>query len=185
MPRILTLFLMLHWATVFTLLAAFSIADSAGLEGLRAFGVDLAFDGFDGRKALVLQAVVSFAFTICAVLFWWSLATLVASLRHEMPQGEEVLRVAFSAAACLMTLILVAGALAGADHLLPVMATHVAALIASYVATQAELAKMPLEIQVSEEELRLAARVRVLDASKIASLVRFSPNTIVSGRFER
>ncbi len=176
MPRILTLFLVLHWATVFSLLAALSILDAGGAEGLNAFGIRVAVGDMQDAHRLALRAAIGFGFTTCAVLFWWSLATMALSLGHEATQGDEVLRVAFSASAFLITLILIVAAVVHADHFMPVIATHVAALIASYVAIRDERDSRPPREKPSEEQVRLAARVKALDASQIATLGRFASN---------
>lgn len=185
MPRILTLFLMLHWATAFSVLAAMSMLDGSGADALAAFGIQLALDDLQGAHRLALQAAVGFGFAICAVLFWWSFATMLLSLRQDTAQSDDVLRTAFSAAAFLMTIVLIAGAAGNAAHLLQVVATHVAALIASYVAVRSEWRDLPLKAKASDEQLRLAARVKVLHASQVATLGRTASNLLVFKRLGR
>lgn len=180
MPRLLTHFLVFHWAVVFTLLAGLTAlgGDLAGITGVNVFLADTA----DSRLALLSlpggRALVGCAFALCAVFFWWALVTALICASDEEQQGEAVLRLAFTSAACLVTLLLVVGTLAEVDGLFSVVATHLAALVASFVAIRTEqqnreTVQDPLKSR-QNEELRLAARVKAVDASTVVGLAKFT-----------
>jgi hypothetical protein len=172
MSRILTLFLILHWAAVFSLLAALAVfGGDGGADGFSFFGVPMSAGGDVYIASVpVLRAAVTLGFAFCAVLFWWAFVTLFVS--SDGQAGDEVLRMAFAAASGLMTLMLVVGAVKAPAGLFAAMAAHFAALIASYLAIRGEQ-QLGEQVDKSEDELRLAARVRAIDASQTARLSRF------------
>ena len=172
MSRILTLFLILHWAAVFSLLAALAVFGGDGADGFSFFGVPMSAGGdIYVASVPVLRAAATLGLAVCAVLFWWSFVTMFVGGEGQSA-ADEVLRVAFAAASGLMTLMLVAGAIKAPSGLFAAMAAHFAALIASYLAIRAEQ-QLGEQAGKSEEELRLAARVRAIDASQTARLSRF------------
>ncbi|MBS3651377.1 hypothetical protein KEU06_22435 [Pseudaminobacter sp. 19-2017] len=165
MSRILTLFLLLHWAAVFSLLAGLALfGDEGGLSsGFSFFGAILS--GADHLLAgfPALKAAVAFGFAICAVLFWWSLVT---ALLGSAAVADEVLRLAFAGACCLMTVMLIIGSLKAPSGVFGAMAAHFAALIASFAA-------IGTGQKLGERRSAKAARVRGHDASQTARLYRF------------
>ncbi len=172
MSRILTLFLILHWAAVFSLLAALAVFGGDGADSFSFFGVPMSAGGDVYVASVpVLRAAVALGFAFCAVLFWWAFVTLFVSGEGQ-PAGEEVLRMAFAAACGLMTLMLVVGAIKAPAGLFSAMAAHFAALIASYLAIRGEQ-QLGEQASKGEDELKLAARVRAIDASQTARLSRF------------
>jgi hypothetical protein len=173
MPRLLTLFLVFHWAVLFSLLAGLAVfgGQDGAANGLTFFGIDMSGQDFFIVSVPVMKAAVSFGFAICSVLFWWAFVAFLVSPGNRVA-GEEVLRMAFAAASGLMTLMLVVGAIKATAGLFPAMAAHFAALIASYVAIRAEQQLNP-EPEADGEEVRLAARVKAIDASQTARLSRF------------
>lgn len=173
MSRILTLFLILHWAAVFSLLAALAVfGGDGGADSFSFFGVPMSAGGDVYVASVpVLRAAVTLGFAFCAVLFWWAFVTLFVSGEGQ-PAGDEVLRMAFATASGLMTLMLLVGALKAPAGLFSAMAAHFAALIASYLAIRGEQ-QLGEQAGKSEDELRLAARVRAIDASQTARLSRF------------
>ncbi|MEQ1952635.1 hypothetical protein [Mesorhizobium sp. CN2-181] len=170
MPRLLTLFLVLHWAVLFSLLAGLAVFGGDG-GGLTFLGIDMSGQDIFLASVPVMKATVSFGFAICSVLFWWAFVTFFVSPGNRVA-GDEVLRMAFSTASGLMTLMLVVGTIKATAGLFPAMAAHFAALIASYVAIRAERQLDPHQA-VDGGEARLAARVKAIDASRTARLSRF------------
>ncbi|PSJ61830.1 hypothetical protein [Kumtagia ephedrae] len=184
MARILTFFLVVHWAVVFSLLATLSVLGSDG-GGLRFFGIDLPGADYLVVSVPVVAASVAMGFATCAVLFWWALVALFAG-NDDGTIGEEVLRVAFAAAAGLMTLLLVVGTFRSSAGLFPAMAAHFAALIASYVAIRSEQQSAVQRAEaLVDERLRLAARARAIGASQTVKLSRFAGAHDGQRSFER
>jgi hypothetical protein len=175
MSRILTSFLLLYWATVFSLLAALALFGGEGgvMSGFSFFGV--ALSGADYVASLpALKAAVAFGFSICAVLFWWSFVTAAAGNRIA---ADEVIRLAFAGACCLTTVMLLVGSLKAPNGLFFAMAGHLAALIASFVAVVGTEQKIGERRGAqANEELSLTARVTADDVSQTARLYRFAPS---------
>ncbi|MDQ6438135.1 hypothetical protein RB623_29125 [Mesorhizobium sp. LHD-90] len=186
MPRILTLFLVLHWAVLFSLLAGLAVFGGKGSpDSLTFFGIDMSGAEIVVVSVPLMKAALSFGFAICSVLFWWAFVTFFVSSENR-GAADEVLRMAFAAASGLMTMMLLVGMVKATPGLLPAMAAHFAALIASYVAIRSEQRLEPEKAQVlTQEQTRLAARVRAIDASKTVRLSRFVPAHDGSRSFDR
>lgn len=171
MTRILTLFLVLHWAVVFSLLAALAVFSGGdNLDSLSFFGINMSGQDLVVASVPLLKAVVTFGFAICAVLFWWALVALFFQTQ-DTSAGEEVMRMAFAAASGLMTIALLVGAIKASPGLFPAMAAHFAALLASYVAIRVE--RQVGAEEATREEVRHAAHIKAVDASQTARLKRF------------
>lgn len=175
MLRLLTLFLILHWAAVFSLLAVTAV--SGGLDGvadgLSFFGLELPAESLALNLAPFVAAVMAIGFCICAVLFWWAFATSLLSAEVASGDGDDILRMAFTGASALMTAVLVLGVASGTAGIFPVMATHFAALMASLVAIRTEQGRLATVLS-RDAELRLAARVKALDASRRVGMPRLA-----------
>lgn len=174
MPRILTHFLVFHWAVVLSLLAGVIVfgGNLPDVAGLHIFGLDSA----DGRLAMMAlpgaRALISGAFALCAIFFWWALcAGLLPSIADDRA-ADDVLRLAFAATAALITALLAIGTIAGVEGLFSAMAAHFAALAASFVAIRSEHLPRP---SVKDEDLRNAARVKAAGASATVGLAQFTP----------
>jgi hypothetical protein len=174
MSRILTLFLLLHWAAVFSLLAGLALFGREGgaSSGFSFFGVVLPGPGHVLASFPALKAA-AFGFSICAALFWWSLVT---ALLGSAAVADEVLRLAFAGACCLMTVMLIVGSLTAPSGVLGAMAAHFAALIASFVAIGTEQTFSERRSAKFIEEPGPAPRVKDHDASQTARLYRFVPS---------
>lgn len=175
MARLLSLFLLFHWAAVFTLLAALSVfgGESGADASFAFFGLVLPSWHLGPVAAPVVTGLSTAAFALCGLLFWWALMTDLGTSVTRSRDVDEILVIAFAGATALLTLIMIIGAFNGAGGLLPVMATHFAALISSYVALSTERTEPAKPVLTEQEELRRAARIHALDASQTALLPRF------------
>jgi hypothetical protein len=186
MSRLLSKILILHWAVVFTLLAALVVIGGGGgaADGLRFVGISGVNLAVGDAVMPAVTAIFGVCFAFCALLFWWALASVALSGSDERDGEGDVVRVAFAAAAAVLTIILVIGAVQLYQGLFPLMAAHLAAMVASYVAICAERdgrAKVPTE----EGAMQLAARVRALDATRTATISIRGDRRDGSRSFER
>jgi hypothetical protein len=183
MSRILTLFLVLHWAVAFSLLAALVIMSGEGtlLTGFGALS-NLTGPGSEMLSGMAVRGAVGFGFSVCALLFWWSFVS-VGLAAHYQRSGDDTLKVAFAAATVTMTAILVLGTFKGASGLFPTVAAHFAALIASYLATRMD--QQPASQLVANNDHRVAVRVKAMQASHSARMARFVTNRQSTRSFDR
>lgn len=172
MSRVLRLSLVAHWAVMFSLLTVLAIVDRQALNGLAVFGVDFSSGDYLVAAVPVLATGIALAFAICATLFWWAFVTLFAT-SEDWPSGD-VTRIAFSAAFCLMTLLLLIGAVRAAAGLFPAMAAYFAALSASYLAIRMEQQAATSGGATDEDPFRLAARAKAIGASRMVALSRLT-----------
>lgn len=182
MPHILTSFLAFHWALAFALLAIVCVmgGDGGAVAALDLLGVSLSHSNLDGG---VVPALLSLAFTVGSVLFAW--AFLTAFFSDQMVEGnDDVMRMAFGAAGGVLSLVLICGTTQGATGLFPVVAAHLAALLASYLAIRAESWSSSMSGVPGEEDFRAAARVMALGAAHSSMLARLSgrPDANMGGR---
>jgi hypothetical protein len=173
MPRVLTSFLTFHWAAAFALLAMACVMGGDGgaeralaMLGLAQSGL---FDPAYGSASMLLPL----ASAICAVLFFWAFAICMFSDPDAEGDGD-VLRMAFASAALLISLLMVYGSVNFVAGLYPAIAVHLAALLASYLAIQAERLAAMMSASPSQGDIRAAARLMALGAAHISTLSRLS-----------
>jgi hypothetical protein len=174
MRHVLTSFVTLHWAIVFTVLALICIDGNHGLEAaLGVLGATRdASSGVDLDK-LPVVAPLAVALLLVAVLFFW--AFVDALLRDSDGRATDgVARIAFISASGLLSLIVIGGAAQGIDGLFMVVAVQLAALLASYVAIVAERRSVIGAAGAGEGEIRAVAHGMAQAAAHTSALSRLS-----------
>lgn len=170
MPRTLTSFLTFHWAAAFALLSMVCVMGGGGAEQALSM-LGLAEAGLiDGGGATA--ALLSLAFAVCAVLFFWAFVTSL--MDDPGAEGDDVAGMAFASAALLATLLMICGAVTFVAGLFPAVAVYLAALLASYLAIQAERFAAVISATPSESDVRAAARIMALGAAHVSMLSRLS-----------
>lgn len=181
MSRLLTLFLVLHWAVAFSLLTGLALTSDQGglLVGLQALAH---VKGGPMLSSALLNGVMGFGFGICALLFWWAFLSLFSS---EALGGalENILKLAYAVACGMVTVVLVVGAIDGAQGLYVAVAAHLAALIGSYLVIRAELSA-PRHL-IANNDQRIAVRAIAMNASHAARMQKFVKTTDVKRSFDR
>lgn len=167
MRHFLTTLLTFHWAVVFAVLAAACVPGHAEAPGL--FGHSLAWlEPMHGGSSAALLHCLAFAF-VAAMFAWAMLSTLFGG---DGSGPDEVARAAFGFATWVLTMVLVVGALRGSPGLPTAVAVHLAALLASYLAVQADRqrARAPgaAALPASSAELRAAGAAHDSMLSRIS-----------------
>lgn len=173
MPRILTSFLTFHWAAAFALLSIACVmgGDGGAAQAMNMLGLT-ANELFDPAGASA-SALLALASAVCSVLFFWAFATSVFGDPEADGEGD-VLRMAFASAALLISLLMICGAANVAGGVYQTAAVHLAALLASYLAVQAERIAAFMSASPSEGDIRAAARLMALGAAHSTMLSRLS-----------
>lgn len=172
MPRVLTSFLTFHWAAAFALLAMACVmgGDGGAARALAMLGLTGSLPDFAGDSASIFLPLAS---AIYAMLFCWAFATCMFSDPDAEGDGD-VLRMAFASAALLISLLMVYGSVNFTAGLYPAIAMYLAALLASYLAIQAERLAAMMSASPSQGDIRAAARLMALGAAHISTLSRLA-----------
>jgi hypothetical protein len=184
MSRILTLFLVLHWAVAFSILAALVLMSGEGAL-LAGFGLlaDLSGSNAEILSSVAVRAAVGFGLAVCALLFWWAASVSMFSPGPKASANDETLKVAFAAASGMMTAILILGTIAGAYRLFPAIAAHFTALIASYLVARSE--QQPGTQLFASNDQRVSVRMRAMHASQTDRVARFVTKRDSKRSFDR
>ena len=175
MRYVLTSFLALHWAIVFALLAFVCVDGKRGAAaalGLLGAGVHDA--GLANLDNAAIAAPLAVAFLILAVLFCWAFVEVFANDANNPYATDNVIKIAFTAAAIVLSLILVGGTAQGISGLFLVVAVDLAALMVSYLAICAERWSALVAAPAGGGEIRAAARAMAQAAAHNSMLVRLS-----------
>jgi hypothetical protein len=170
MRHVLTSFVTLHWAIVFTLLALICIDGNRGLAAaLGVLGASSEASSLVDLDTLPVVAPLAVALLLVAVLFYWA---FVDALLSDASSGasDSVSRIAFISASGLLSLIVIGGVAHGIDGLLMVVAVQLAALLASYVAIVAERRSVSSAAGAGEGEIRAVAHGMARDAANTSAL---------------
>jgi len=169
MQRILANILLLHWAATFALLAGLCVlgAEAGVFRAMDVLGLDT--EGLGLQAAPTMTALISLAFAVCAVLFFWALLTGLMPV--ERRDHDDVQQMAFGAAALSVSVLLLAGMALSIPGLFPVAATHLAALLASYVAIR--VGTVPAGREAGPRTL---PKLRASEASRVTSLGQRAAN---------
>jgi hypothetical protein len=173
MPRILTSFLTFHWAAAFALLSIACVMGGDGGAAQAMSMLGLAANDLFGPAGVFASALLSLVSAVCSVLFFWAFATSVFS-DPEVDGDGDVLRIAFASAASLISLLTICGAANVAAGVYQTAAVHLAALLASYLAIQAERIAAIMSASPNEGDIRAAARLMALGAAHSTMLSRLS-----------
>lgn len=172
MRHVLSSVLALHWAVVFALLAYICMDGNGGLEA--AIGVPgLTIQG-SRFESVAVVAPLSIALLTVAVLFCWAFVETLLNDASRRDAGESVARVAFVFASSLLSLILIAGVAQGIDGLFVIVGIQMTALLASYVAMQAERRSTFAATNLPEGDVRAAAARMAMGAAHSSLLSRIS-----------
>jgi hypothetical protein len=183
MSRILTLFVCLHWAVVFSALTLL-----AGLHGgknfvavLAAIGIQFSVDAMVVPPALC--ALLAIGFGIVACLFLWTLVTSFLDRRAEGSEADEVAGLAFAGAVAVFTFVFLGCAVtAEAIGLYRSMALEIGALLASYLAICAERRMVVAAVAKPGNPAGAAARAMALHAAHDSLLARLGGGRGNEGR---
>lgn len=174
MRHVLSSFLALHWAVVFALLAYICMDGSRGIAtALGVLGVSIQASRFPELEHVAVIAPLSIALLIVAVLFCWAFVETLLNASARPDAGDSVARIAFISASCLLSLILIGGVAQGIDGFFMVVAVQMTALLASYVAVQAERRSAVAAMVLQERDLRASARM-AMGAAHSSLLSRIS-----------
>jgi hypothetical protein len=178
MRHLLSSFLALHWAVAFSLLAFLCIDGSRGAAvalGMLGASSENAQFAQPGNAAMV--ASLATAFLVVAMLFCWAFVELFVDDESRPEGADNVIRIAFVAAAAVLSLILVGGAMQGIDGLFTVVAVHLAALLTCYMAILAERWSASVGARSDDE-----ARIRIAVLSMAQGAAHNSMLARISGR---
>jgi hypothetical protein len=180
MRHLMTSFLTLHWAVFFALLGYLCVGGDHGVDvvlatlGARAAGVAVANQG------TLVAAPLATAFLVVAALFCWAFIEVFFG-DTERPEGAEgVTRMAFVAAGGTFSLILAGGVARGIEGLSPAVATHLAALMACYLAILGERRALAFRDAAPRDAAR-AVRALARDAANTSLLNRISGRPDLGG----
>jgi hypothetical protein len=183
MRHVLTSFLTLHWAIVFTLLALICIDGNRGVAAaLGVLGATIEGARFVHLDNVVVVAPLATALLVVAMLFFWAFVETLIN-NAASPGADSVARIAFISASGVLSLIVIGGAAQGINGLLMVVAVQLAALLASYVAMLAERRSVVVAAAPSEGELRAAAQSMAKAAAhnSLLSLISGRPGSNPTG----
>lgn len=179
MLRVLTPFVILHFAALFSLLAFLCVL--AGDDGVsRAFRfMGLIYGENTAIRILGVSeaSVLALAFAVCAVLFWWALLETLAG--DGAQRANQALDLAFSGAVATLTVVSLLGAAHDVAGLVPAIGIHLAALLVSYSAL-ALIGRATLPGRIDETAVA-GERNRVGEAALAASLIRLSARNSATG----
>ncbi len=184
MRHVLSSFLALHWAAVFALLAYICMDGSRGIAAaLGVLGVSIQGNRFPELERVAVVAPLSIALLIVAVLFCWAFVETLLNAAARPDAGDSVIRIAFISASFLLSLILIGGVAQGIDGLFMIVAIQMTALLASYVAVQAERRSVNAAMPLHESDVRAATRMAVGAAhSSLLSRISGRPEHKPGGR---
>lgn len=169
MQRLLTLFVAAHWTTVFAILALAALGEGTG-EGLPVLNALLSPDVllFRDPAGAPVSSVLAIGFLLVAMLFLWTMATMLFEARPG--DGDELARLALAAAAGAMTVMLALSVWAGVGDVLSAVTLQFVALLASYGVIRAEAARPAREEPVTAG----SARAIAIGAARHTMLSRLS-----------
>ncbi len=175
MRHLLGSFLTFHWAAAFALLAMACVFGSAGgaSNALDILGIALPDENAVtvGSSSSVFLSVT---FALVAALFLWAFLTLFLCEPSDQGDPDAVTRVAFAAAAGVLSLMLVLGVMRADAGIFPVIAAVLAAITTSYLAIQAERWAALLIASPEEQDPQAIARSMAIGAAHDAALSRIS-----------
>ena len=175
MFRLLTIAVVFHWAAIFSMLAFMCVlAGSDGAaQALSLIGFGEVIDPARTLPPAALAALAAILFALCGVLFWWALVTVLLG-EESAHAPADILSLAFASSVGTLSAVFLYGAAQGLNGLFPTIAVHVAALLVSYTAINAERRVSAPRRDVKEAAKRSGLRQRANEAAQVASLARFS-----------
>lgn len=184
MRHMLSSVLALHWAVVFALLAYICMDGSRGIAAaLGVLGLSIQGSRLPQLENVAVVAPLSIALLTVAVLFCWAFVETLLNGASRPDAGESVVRVAFIFASSLLSLILIGGVAQGIDGLFVIVGIQMTALLASYVAVQAERRSSFAATNLPERDMRAASRMAMGAAhSSLLSRISGRPENKPGGR---
>jgi hypothetical protein len=176
MRHYVTSFIAFHWAAAFSLLAMVcALGGEHGVAStLNMFGLTLTGAETAALKQPLVTGTLSVLFGVVSVLFFWAFVATFFGETGSAGGGEDAVRIAFGSAAGVLSVMLIGGASQSIAGIFPMVAVQMAALLASYLAINAERWSSPFSDLPDDEDLRAAARVMALGAAHSSMLSRFS-----------
>lgn len=173
MPRLLTLFVAAYWTTFFAILALAAAGEVAG-EGFPALHALLSpgTSPFRIPAGAPVSAGLAVGFLLVAMLFLWTLATMLFGERQG--DGDELVRLALAAAAGAMTVLLALGVWSGMSDVLSVVTLQFTALLVSYGTILAEAARQAERSDAADPRAGGPARAMAVGAAHHTMLSRLS-----------
>ena len=176
MRYILTMLIAFHWTSVFAMLAIVSTVEpEQGIfPALRLLGATHFHEMGEASGGPLAAALLAFAFAVASLLFLWTLLTVALGDGFFGAQSEEVARRAFGCGVCVVTLLLIGGALLPVSGLFLTSGIALAALLSSYLAVYAERWAVSFVSAPDDADLHAAVRVMAAGAAHSAMLTRLS-----------
>jgi hypothetical protein len=173
MPRLLTLFVAAYWTTFFAILTLAAVGEVTG-EGLPALYPLLSPETSPFRipAGAPVSAMLAIGFLLVAMLFLWTLVTMLFEERQG--DGDELARIALAAAAGMMTVLLALGVWSGVGDVLSAVTLQFVALLASYGAILAEAARQAARSGSEAPGTTGPARAMAIGAAHHTMLARLS-----------
>lgn len=132
MRNLLSIVLCLHWAVVFAVMAAVCLPGEHVMSAA-VFGVALPVPV--GASGIAVSTILALAFSLASALQLWAMLAVGIG---DGEGADDVLRLAYTVGCVVLALLLVAGLADPANGLMPAVAAHQAALLASWLAVRAE-----------------------------------------------
>lgn len=132
MRNLLSVLLCLHWAVVFAVMAAVCLPGENAMSAA-IFGVALPMPV--GASGMAVSTILALAFSLAGAL---QLSAMLAAGIGDGEGADDVLRLAYTVGCLVLTLLLLAGLADPASGLMPAVAAHQAALLASWLAVRTE-----------------------------------------------
>ncbi len=171
MRRILIGVLSVHWLVIFGLLAgATMLCATDGAAALNSFGLP----GGDMPSGSLAYAGLALGCSLVALLFLWTLVSLLADEGKFPDETDEIAPIAFGAGVAMCTVMMVMSALGAAVWLLSSIAVQMGALLISYLVFYADRRASFRRMSVARDDVRATAARMALGAAHNSLLPRLS-----------
>ncbi len=173
MRYLMTSFLALHWAVFFALLGYLCVGGDHGIAvALATLGADSAGIAAIQPDKLVVAPLAT-AFMVVAALFCWAFIEVVFGDPERPESADGVTKMAFVAAGGMFSLALIGGTMQGIEGVSTAAATHLAAVMACYLAILGERWALAFKATARRDEVT-AIRAMARDAANTSLLSRIS-----------
>jgi hypothetical protein len=178
MRHVLASFLTLHWAVVFALLAFACVDGGHGVVVMFSMlGATVPGHLAGDLENIAVAAPLAIAFMVVSILFIWAFIEVFVGDKARPQEADGVIRIAFSAAAGVLLLILIGGTACGVTGLLLVAAIHLTAILASYLVMLGERWSLKASDHALTGKIPSPAKAMAKAAAVNSTLVRFSSRT--------
>lgn len=175
MKRVLGLFVLAYWSAFFGVLAFAALTGVGGGTGFafEAWQIESWPSTMSPLQSTVVATVLAFGYSLCGVLFIWTLIATLFGNPIDDGDTDEIARLAFAVAIGLATVLMIAGTVYGGSGPFFASSVQVVALLVSYVAIRAE-GSLPIAAREDEDDGIGAARMMALGAAHSSMLSKLS-----------